>query len=80
MAPEARKPTRTAITWGGVAVVVAVGVLTALSAAPWAAYMSMGAVAAGIGVWRAVQLLGTIVDHLHWRDVEVPAEADEGLS
>jgi hypothetical protein len=43
----------------------------------WAIPVTAAATATGIGVWKAVQLLGLVLNHLHWRDVEVPA-ADDG--
>ncbi len=37
------------------------------SSRPWAV---------ALGTWKASQLLGMILNHMHWRDVEVPATDD----
>ncbi|MFG1802613.1 hypothetical protein ACGFI4_20955 [Micromonospora carbonacea] len=76
MANTDHKPLSTGITWGGVVAVVLLGLWPALHGAYWAIPLTAGVTATGIGVWRAVQILGLILNHLHWRDVEVPANDD----
>ncbi|MFI0795878.1 hypothetical protein ACH4OY_24810 [Micromonospora rubida] len=61
------------IGWAPALAVLAAGILPALYGAYWAIPLTAGAVSAAIGVWRAVRILGMMLDHLHWRDLEVPA-------
>lgn len=61
------------IGWAPTLAVLAAGILPALYGAYWAIPLTAGTVSAAIGVWRAVRILGMMLDHLHWRDLEVPA-------
>jgi hypothetical protein len=74
--PAADKRLSTGIGWAGALVVVVAGIYPAVQGVYWAIPASAAAAATGIGVWRAVQLLGMILNHLHWRDIEVPADDD----
>ncbi|MEV0214383.1 hypothetical protein [Micromonospora sp. NPDC050695] len=73
---DASKPIQTGIGWGGALAVIVVGLSPALFDAAWAIPLTAAATAAAVGVWRAVQILGLTLNHLHWRDVEVPAADD----
>ncbi|MGY0002600.1 hypothetical protein [Micromonospora sp. I033] len=66
----------TSISWPAALVVVLGGLYPAVHGAYWAIPVTAAAIATGIGVWKAVQLLGLILNHMHWRDVEVPAADD----
>ncbi|MEU3456923.1 hypothetical protein ABZ671_25480 [Micromonospora sp. NPDC006766] len=68
------KPISTGIGWAGALVAVFAGLYPGLHGAYWAIPLTIAAVGGAIGIWRAVVLLGMIINHLHWRDVEVPAE------
>lgn len=59
--------------------VAAAALYPALQGAYWAMPLSGAAAWAGIGVWRIVHIQGLILNHMHWRDVEVPA-SDETLA
>ncbi|MBM0239367.1 hypothetical protein JNW88_23510 [Micromonospora sp. ATA32] len=74
--PAADKPISTAISWPAVLVVVLAGSYPAMHGVYWAIPVTAAATATGIGVWKGVQLLGMILNHMHWRDVEVPADDD----
>ncbi|MCG5464307.1 hypothetical protein MED01_002473 [Micromonospora sp. MED01] len=76
MARTADKPVQTGIGWGGALVVILAGLYPAFHEVYWAIPVTAAATATGIGVWRAVQILGLTLNHLHWRDVEVPAADD----
>ncbi|MBM0229245.1 hypothetical protein [Micromonospora sp. ATA51] len=71
------KPTvSTGIGWAGALVAVLAGLYPALHGVYWAIPVTAAAAAGAIGIWRAVQLLGLILNHLYWRDIEVPATDD----
>lgn len=76
MARSADKPISAAISWQAIAAVVLIGLYPAVHGVYWAIPVTMAATATGIGVWQGVKFLGMIVNHLHWRDVEVPAADD----
>ncbi len=76
MARAADKPPSTAISWPAALVVVLAGLFPAFYGAYWAMPLTAAATATGIGVWKAVQILGATLNHLHWRDIEVPAADD----
>lgn len=73
---DAAKPVSTGIGWGGALAVILVGLSPALFGAAWAIPLTAAATATGVGVWRAVHILGLVLNHLHWRDIEVPAADD----
>jgi hypothetical protein len=76
--PAADRPAiSTSMRWPAVLVVVLAALYPAVHGVYWAIPVTAAATATGIGVWKAVQLLGLVLNHLHWRDVEVPA-ADDG--
>lgn len=70
------KPLSTTISWPAVVVVALAGLYPAFHGVYWAIPLTAAATATGIGVWKAVQFLGLVLNHLHWRDVEVPADDD----
>ncbi|MGC5022942.1 hypothetical protein [Micromonospora sp. DT47] len=74
--PAEPKPLSTGITWSGVAAVVLISLWPALHGVYWAIPLTGAAVTIGIGVWRGVVILGMIINHLRWRDIEVPANDD----
>ncbi len=76
MARTADKPLSTTISWPAALVVVLAGLYPAFHGVYWAIPLTAAATATGIGVWRAAQILGATLNHLHWRDVEVPAADD----
>ncbi|MCI4066070.1 hypothetical protein MRQ36_27400 [Micromonospora sp. R77] len=73
---DTSKPLSTSISWPAALVVALAGLYPAVQGAYWAIPVTAAATATGIGMWKAVQLLGLILNHLHWRDVEVPAADD----
>ncbi|MEV1315455.1 hypothetical protein AB0J14_05140 [Micromonospora arborensis] len=74
--PAADKPLSTTISWPALLVVVLAGLYPAVHGAYWAIPLTAAATATGIGAWKAVQFLGLVLNHLHWRDIEVPAADD----
>ncbi|MGW4295164.1 hypothetical protein ACWEH1_19190 [Micromonospora chersina] len=58
-------------------VAVAAGLYPAMHGVYWAIPLTIAAVGGAIGIWRAVVLLGMVMNHLHWRDIEVPAADDD---
>jgi hypothetical protein len=76
MARGADKPLSTTISLPAILVVVLAGAYPAIHGVYWAIPVTAAATATGIGVWKGVQLLGLILKHLHWRDIEVPAADD----
>ncbi|MFI2652035.1 hypothetical protein [Micromonospora fulviviridis] len=75
-ATAATKPISTGIGWAGALVAVAAGLYPAMHDVYWAIPLTIAAVGGALGIWRAVVLLGMIMNHLHWRDIEVPADDD----
>jgi Na+(H+)/acetate symporter ActP len=67
----------TGIGWGSAFVVIVAAVYPALLGVYWAIPIAAGAVAAAIGIWRGVRILAMMLNHMYWRDLEVPA-AEEG--
>ncbi|WP_433460618.1 hypothetical protein [Micromonospora sp. CA-248212] len=65
MAGADSKPVQTGIGWGGATAVILAGMYPAFHGVYWA-----------IPVSAAVRILGLTLNHLHWRDVEVPAADD----
>ncbi|MGW0506929.1 hypothetical protein [Micromonospora sp. NPDC003241] len=66
----------------GIGLLPALGVALAVlwpvfTGALWAAPLSGLVAWAAIGVWRLVQMQGMVVNHLHWRDVEMPTGSSE---
>ncbi|MET8278369.1 hypothetical protein [Micromonospora sp. NPDC005174] len=76
MARAADKPVQTGIGWGGGVVVILAGLYPAFHGVYWAIPVTAAATATGIGVWKAVQILGLVLEHQRWRDIEVPAADD----
>ncbi|RNH94192.1 hypothetical protein EEZ25_31725 [Micromonospora aurantiaca] len=76
MASGADKPLSTTISLPAILVVVLASAYPAFHGVYWAIPVTAAATATGIGVWKAVQLLGLMLNHLHWRDIEVPAADD----
>lgn len=70
------RPISTGMGWLAALGVIAAFIWPALYGAHWASLLTAAVTATGIGVWRGVVLLGMILNHLHWRDVEVPAADD----
>ncbi|MEU0078453.1 hypothetical protein ABZY58_11205 [Micromonospora tulbaghiae] len=67
---------RTGLGWLPALGIAAVGLYPVVHGAYWAIPVTAAAAWAGVGVWRAVRLLGMIHAHQWWRDVEVPAADD----
>ncbi|MEV5211257.1 hypothetical protein AB0K35_27675 [Micromonospora sp. NPDC053740] len=76
MARGADKPLSTTISWPAVLVVALAGLCPAFLGVYWAIPVTAAATATGIGVWKAVQFLGLVLEHQRWRDIEVPAADD----
>jgi hypothetical protein len=72
MARGADKPLSTTISLPAILVVVLAGAYPAIHGVYWAIPVTAAA-ATGTGAWKGVQLLGLILNHLRWRDIEVPA-------
>lgn len=71
------KQVTTSIGWSGILLIVLVGLITGLLGPLWAVPLAMTAVGIAYGVWKCVRILGMIFNHLHWRDIELPAADDE---
>ncbi|MFG1659133.1 hypothetical protein ACGFIY_21630 [Micromonospora chersina] len=74
--PDEGKPVSTGIGWAGALVVIIAGLYPAFHGVYWAIPVTAAATAAALGTWKAAQLLGMMLNHMHWRDVEVPATDD----